>query len=166
MALDFLLRVTTQLTPSLLSLLRLRHSALGESPADAALPWLMLIGLVLCAILLWVLASPIARLVTRRVPQEVSLGALTLADCYSVAFIGCGLYYMASSLPQVLTWSHYLFKTAASTSGDSWKEQLTNEVTGVFFQFAIGVLLLVKGRAWAVALACRDKGPESLNEQL
>src|SRR5207253_3605936 len=118
MALDFLLRVAIQLTPSLLSFMRVRHSSPpGESSLDAALPWVMLVGLVLCAVLLWVLALPIARLVTKRVPQEVSLGVLTLADCYSFAFVGVGLLYVASGLPHVLTWGHYVFKMAASTSG-------------------------------------------------
>ena len=100
---------------------------------------------VTCAVLLWVLALPIARLVTRRLPQEISLGALTLADCYSVAFIGVGLFCLASGLPQALTWRHFLLKAAASTSGDSWKEQITYEATGVFIRCGLGVLLFVKG---------------------
>lgn len=167
MALDFLLQVAVQLTPSLLSLLSLRHGALGESPADAVLPWLILIGLVLCAVVLWVFALPLAGLVTRRVPQEVSLGTLTLADCYSVAFIGVGLLYIASGLPQILNWGHYLFKMAASTSGDSWKAQVNfYQVSQAFIPFIAGALLFIKGRAWAVALASRQREAESPNPSL
>jgi hypothetical protein len=168
MALDFLLRVAIQLTPSLLTLLRLSHStATGESAVDAALPWLMLIGLVICAVLLWVLSLPIARLVTKSVPQEVSLGGLALTDCYSLAFLGVGLLYIASGLPQVLSWGHYLFKMAASTSGDSWKEQVNfYQVWQAVIPFILGVVLFVKGRAWAVALASRQQKAESPNPSL
>src|SRR5438132_10116916 len=119
MGLCFLLCVVIQVTLLLISFSRDHHSSPpGESSLDAALPWGMLVGLVLCAVLLWVLALPIARLVTKRVPQEVSLGVLTLADCYSFAFVGVGLFYVASGLPHVLTWGHYVFKMAASTSGE------------------------------------------------
>jgi hypothetical protein len=166
MALNFLLQVTIQLTPPLLSFLRVhRSSPMGESSVDSALPWVMLIGLVLCAVLLWVLALPIARFVTKQVPQEVSLGGLTLADCYSIAFLGVGLLYMASGLPQVLNWGHYLFKMAASTSGDSWKEQVNfYQVSQAFIPFVVGALLFLKGRPWAVALASRQEKAQSPNQ--
>ena len=168
MALDFLLQVAIQLTPPLLSILRIRDgSPIGESSADLVLPWVMLTGLVLCAVLLWMLALPIARLVTKQVPQEVSLGGLTLADCYSVAFLGVGLLYMANGLPQVLNWGHNLFKMAASTSGDAWKEQVNfYQVAQAFIPFVVGALLFLKGRPWAVALASRQGSAQSPNPSL
>jgi hypothetical protein len=163
MALDFLLRVVAQLTPQVLQYLRWYQRSPLENSAGV-LPWFVLGGLVASGVLLWLLALPIARLVTRRVPQEVCLGALTLADCYSVAFIGVGLLYTANGLPQVLSWGHYLFKTAASTSGGSWKEQVNfYQVWQAFIPFVVGVLLFVKGRAWAVALASRHGKPFSPN---
>jgi hypothetical protein len=168
MALDFLLRVAIQLAPSLLTLARLSlSSATGQPALDTALPWLLLIGFVICAILLWILALPIARLVTKGVPQDVSLGGLTLTDCYSLAFLGVGLFYMGSGLPQVLSWGHYLFKMAASSSGDAWKEQVNlYQVWQAVIPFILGVVIFVKGRAWAVALASRQQKQESLNPSL
>lgn len=162
LALDFLFRSVLELSPKVFQLLQLYRRSWPTEPAlETAFPWLLLAGLATGAILLWVFALPVARFVTKGAPQEVSLGTLTLADCYSVTFIGFGLYFIVGSFPQVLAWCHYLFKLAASTGGDSWKEQLTYEVAGVFIQFALGVLLFVKGRAWALALACRDKATES-----
>jgi hypothetical protein len=166
MALEFLLQVVVQLTPKVLQYLSLyQASQVGNQPS--VLPWLVLAGLVISALLLWFMALPIARLVTRPLPQEISLGALTLADCYSVAFIGVGLLYIANGLPQVLNWGHYLFKAAASTSGDSWKEQVNfYQVSQAFIPFILGALLFFKGRPWAVALASRQTKAESPNPLL
>ena len=97
----------------------------------------------------------------------LTIGALTLADCYSFAFVGVGLLYVASGLPHVLTWGHYVFKMAASTSGESWKEQVNfYQVSQAFIPFIVGLLLFVKGRAWAMALASRQGKTESPNPLL
>ena len=158
MALDFLLRVAVQLTPQLLQFLRFyERSPLDGSSSSTALPLLVLGGLIVSAVLLWVLALPIARFVTRGVSQELTFGAMSLADCYAIAFMGVGLFYIASHLPSVLSWTHYLFKAAASTPGGAWKEQVSwYEVAQAFVPFIVGVVLFVNGRRWAVALARRQ----------
>jgi hypothetical protein len=157
MALDFLLQVVVQSTPQIIRFAeRYQHSPLDNSPSLWVLPWLLVIGLIVSAVLLWVLALPIARLVTRGVSQDISFGALSLVDCYSIAFMGVGLFYIASRLPQVLNWMHYLLKTAASSSGDSWKEGVGwYDGSQVFISFIVGVVLFVNGRRWAAALARR-----------
>lgn len=160
LALDFLLRAAIQLTPHMISLAQ--NSA--RSPLSPSLPsieytvfpWLVLNGLVVGAILLWVCALPIARMVTSGVAQDLSFGGTSLADCYSVAFIGLGLFYISGHLAQVLNWTHYLFKAAASSPGDSWKEEVPwYNITQAYIPFIVGLVLFVKGRKWAVALARR-----------
>ncbi len=158
LALDFLLRVAVQLTPQLLQFLRIyERSPLDDSQSFMVLPWLMLIGLVAAAALLWFLALPIARLVTRGVSHDLSFGAMSLVDCYSIAFMAVGLFYISSHLPQVLNWGHFLFKAAASHSGDSWKEGVEwYQVSQAFIPFIVGVVLFVNSRRWAVALGRRQ----------
>jgi hypothetical protein len=158
MALDFLLRVAVQLTPQLLQFFRLyERSPLDDSHSLTVLPWLVLIGLVVAAALLWFLALPIARFVARGVSQDLSFGSMSLVDCYSIAFMAVGLFYIVSHLPQVLTWSHYLFKARASHSGEAWKEAVQwYDVWQAFIPFIVGVVLFVNGRRWAVALARRQ----------
>jgi hypothetical protein len=155
MALDFLLRVAVQLTPQLLQFLRLyERSPLDGSSPSTALPLLVLGGLIACAFLLWVLALPIARFVTRGVSHDLSFGAMSLVDCYSIAFMAVGLFYISSHLSAVLSWAHYLFKAAASTPGGAWKDGVEwYQVSQAFIPFVVGVVLFVKGRRWAVALA-------------
>ena len=158
MALDFLLRVALQLTPQMLSFFHLYQSSSADIPHSfVPLPLLLLGAMFATAVLLWFLALPIARFVTRRVSQDLSVGALSLADCYSIAFIGVGLFYISSHLPQVLNWTHFLFKMAASSPGSDWKEQVPwYDVSRAFITFVTGVVLFVNGRRWAVTLARRD----------
>jgi len=168
MALDFLVQVGVQLTPQILNLVRLSESSsITGSHSYMVLPLLVLAVMITAAIFLWFLALPIARFVTRGVSQDLSFGAMSLADCYSIAFMAVGLFYISSHLPQVLNWTHYLFKVAASSSGDRWKEGVQwYDVSGAFIPFIIGVVLFVKGRSWAVALARRQEKPESPNQTM
>jgi hypothetical protein len=127
LALDFLLRVAVQLTPQMLQLLKMDEQlgVAGDSRYRTT-AWMALLALVVGAALLWFLAVPIARLVTRNVSQELSLGSLTLADCYSVVFIGIGLLYMVRCLPKVLSLANYFLTTPASERrrGAQWCKRL------------------------------------------
>jgi hypothetical protein len=118
-----------------------------------ALPLLVLTALIIGAVLLWIFAMPIARLVTRGVSQDVSFGAMSLVDCYSIAFMAVGLFYMCSHLPQVLNWGHYFLKTAAPGHRDIEEGVSGYEVSQAFIPFIVGAVLFVNGRRWAVALA-------------
>lgn len=128
-------------------------------------PWehswsIVFIALILLAsaFLLWMRALPVARLVTRPVSQDVSLGSLSLADCYSIVFVGLGLYQMSVNLAGVLATSQILYVTVVSTSGADWMERIKWDVVfGSFVPFLIGLILFVKGRRWAVKLAARQQ---------
>jgi hypothetical protein len=118
MALNFFLQVAIQLSSQLLRFSEMsREGGLADMGSYLAVPVIMVVGLIVAAILIWVFAVSIARFVTRSVSRDLSFGSLSLVDCYSVAFIGIGLYYVASHFPQVLNWAHYFLKTAASASG-------------------------------------------------
>ncbi len=166
MALNFFLQVAIQLSPQLLRFTEMsRHGGLAEMGSYLAVPIIMVIGLIVGAILIWVLALSIARFVTRGVSRDLSFGSLSLIDCYSVAFIGIGLFYIASHFPQVLNWAHYLFKAAASQPGSTWKGGVQwYNVSSALIPFVIGVILFVKGRSWAVALARSQEKSETANQ--
>lgn len=111
-------------------------------------------GLFVCAILLWIFALPIARLVTRGISQDISFGAMPLADWYSIAFIGIGLYYIADYLASVLKLTFHLFKGAASSSGTWWVREVDGAaIAQAFIPFIAGILLFIYGRKWAAMLA-------------
>ena len=166
MALNFFLQVAVQLSPQLLRFTEVsRQDGFGSMASYLVAPIIMVIGLIVGAILIWVFALPIARFVTRGVSRDLSFGSLSLVDCYSVAFIGIGLFYIASHFPQILNWTHYLFKAAASQPGGTWKEGVQwYDVWSAFVPFVVGVVLFVNGRSWAVALGRRQEKSESANQ--
>jgi hypothetical protein len=155
MALNFLLQVAIQLSPQILRFTdAYRQGRASDMDSYVVIPFFVVGGLIVGAILIWVFAIPIAQLVTRGLPSELSFGSLSLLDCYSVAFIGIGLFYIASHLPQALSWTHYLFQAAASKPGLTWREGVPwYEVWSAFIPFVAGVILFVKGRSWAAVLA-------------
>ncbi|NLI83705.1 MAG: hypothetical protein GX443_18785 [Deltaproteobacteria bacterium] len=163
MALDVLLRVAVELTPQMLQLLTVSEaSPIAESSSLTVLSLLVVVAMIAAAALLWFLALPIAQLVTRSVSSDLSFGAMSLVDCYTIAFVAVGLSYISSHLPQVLNWTHYLIKAAASSPGDTWKEGVEwYNVSNAFIPFITGVVLLAKGRAWAAALGRNQEAAES-----
>jgi hypothetical protein len=157
MAFDFFLRAAVQLAPQLVRFAGVSHDGLdSDSRSMFAVAWGLVFLLVVSAALIWIFALPIARLVTRGVPRDISFGSLSLSDCYSITFIGIGVFYIASHLPQVLNWAHYFLKSAASGRGDSEQGFSGYDVSQALIPFIIGVVLFVNGRRWAVALARRQ----------
>lgn len=158
MALDFLYRSALELASGLISFSVRLHLRSTDLSPWILFVWLALIAVfIVAAVLLWFLAPAIARLVSRGVPQDISLGILSLADCYSVAFMGVGLMFIGSRVPQAITWAHYLLRTTVSNSTELWNQQLKwYDVVQVAIGLTIGIVLFVNGRNWAVALARRD----------
>ncbi len=166
MALNFFLQVAIQLSPQLLRFTEMsRQAGPAVMGSYLAVPVFMVIGPIVGAILIWVFALSIARFVTRGVSRDLSFGSFSLVDCYSVAFIGIGLFYIAGHFAQVLNCAHYLFKAAASQPGDTWKQGVQwYDVWSVFIPFIVGIVLFVKGRSWSVALARSQGQSEAANQ--
>ncbi len=124
--------------------------------------WLLvfvMVMLLVAAVLLWVRALPLARLVTQAAALEVSLDSLSLADCYSIAFIGLGLYQMVANLAGVLTFLHLMY-TATNSLADWMEPDKLSHLFNAILPFVIGLILFVKGRRWAVKLAARQQWVE------
>jgi len=152
-SLNFLLQVLYQITP-LLAFEYSRNFNRQDLLPYVLLPLLVIVGLIVGAALVWIFTMPIARFVTRGLPLELSFGALSLSDCYSIIFIGLGLYYAATYFPSVLNWTYYLLRTAMSDTGTSWQQGVKGyDVSQAFLPFIVGIILFVNGRKWAVALA-------------
>ena len=59
--------------------------------------------LLIFAVGLWTLSSPIARLVSRGVDSSVGIGGLSRSDLYSFAFVFLGLLFILSSFADIMT---------------------------------------------------------------
>jgi hypothetical protein len=164
-ALNFLVRIIVELTTPLLVFAGIYQRS-GED-ASMIIGWVLVASLIFGGILLWVVALPVARLVARGVPNELSLGDLSLADCYSIAFMGVGLVYIVSHLAGVWNWTSFLIQwTLHGPRYPSYDHTRGYEIANVFIPFIVGIILLLKRRKWAVALAGKNsEGPLiSLNE--
>jgi hypothetical protein len=124
--------------------------------------WLTLAIYVFCAVALWVLALPIARLVTHGISRDLSFGSMSLVDCYTVAFMGVGLFYVVALLGQVLSSGQLILKSAGSGVAIADGEGPNRyELATTFIPFIAGVILFCKARAWATTLGNRDVAEEN-----
>jgi len=160
-SLNFVLQVLNQLAPQLMRFFEAYQSYrnLGGSELGPllVLPLLLVVAYGVGAVLLWAFAMPIARLVTRGLAHEISLGALTVADCYAFLFIGIGLFYAVAHFAPVLNWAHYVLRLAASHQDASWRVDVRwYDASDAILPFIVGVILFLNGRRWATALVRKE----------
>lgn len=155
LALNFILRVAVQGTTMVLQSTAFLDMNRSPEVWLVLAPWLYMIALAACAVVFWIYAGSIARLVTKGESQQASLGALTLVDCYAIAFTVVGLIYMAANLAVILNWFHF-YMMAGAERGTSLRPPVNHyQLAGPLITFVTGFLLLVKARKWSLALARR-----------
>ncbi|OGV53513.1 MAG: hypothetical protein A2017_15905 [Lentisphaerae bacterium GWF2_44_16] len=116
-------------------------------------------------ILLWVFALPLATFLTKKIPKDVSFGAMSLRDCYTIVFVATGLFYTIREMPDVIYWVFNILKAIISTTGGSWKSHVSfSSVLHAFVPFIAGILLLRNGPSWADVLTKKQGNKESPEE--
>jgi hypothetical protein len=151
-ALNFFLRIFVEISTPLLT----AAGVYRHSPDDAPLMigWGLVGCLLLGAILLWALALPVAKLVAKGVPLELSLGDLTLADCYAIAFIGLGTVYIVSHLAPVWNWTAFMVQSLIHGPRYPWSDRTRGyQIATAFLPFIAGIVMVIRGRKWALKLA-------------
>jgi hypothetical protein len=151
-ALNFLLRIVVEISTPVLAAAGFYH----QSPDDAppAIAWALVGGLMLGSILLWTLALPLARLVAKGLPFELSLGNLSLADCYSIAFTVLGLVYIVSHLAPVWNWTWFTLQSLIHGPRYPWNDRTRGyQIVTAFLPFIAGIVMVLKRRKWALKLA-------------
>jgi hypothetical protein len=152
MALNFFLRIVVEISTPLLV-----FAGIYQRPADEApmtIGWGLVGGLLLGGVLLWLLALPLARLVARGVPGDLSLDNLTLADCYSLAFTGVGLVYIVSHLAGAWNWTMYFLRWMFHRQFIPWADPNRGaQIMSIFIPFIAGIVMVLMRNKWARALA-------------
>jgi hypothetical protein len=111
--------------------------------------------LLLLAIAVWFLSSPIARLVTRGVDTPVTLGSLARSDLYSFAFVFLGLFFVLSSLADVINWTHYFTVSPEDPRHDPYIQNFY-QLTRPCITLAVGLVSLFGAPRWTRNLVARD----------
>lgn len=123
-------------------------------------PWLSIFTFTLCAIVLWVFALPVACFLTRRDGPDLVKVNLTLADCYTFAFVVFGVFCIVDNLAGVINSLWRLFDIV-SQSWTYWRGRFDfSRMLQAFIPFISGIILLMKSRSWALALAERQEKDE------
>ena len=134
----------------------------GSSPFAEPISFvyiLFIAALITGAIMIWSIAPSLARRITAGLPADLSFGALSPVDCYSITFLGVGLWLVATHFAPLLNWSHYIFRLAATDApagADSFNEVNGYDISASVLPFIIGIVLFLNGRKWAHRVAERD----------
>jgi hypothetical protein len=147
-ALNFFLEALIKIIPTAMRILMAFE---GLEGVQKAIPWSLIVILLVFSIIFWFLAFPIANLVTRKLPNdELTLGSLTLINCYTVAFFSIGLFFVVSNVANSFSWFYYIFHMAVSTSGPSWKSEVDwYSASATITPFIVGIVLVFKAKFWA-----------------
>ena len=166
-ALKFLVTTVATFLPQLI----VSGQTFGSSPFAEPYSFvyiLFIAALITGAFMLWSLALLIAQRITSGLQHELSFGALSRVDCYSIAFLGVGAWLVAVYFSQVLNWSHYLFRLAAvgeAAGEESFSQVNGYDVSNSVIPFLIGIILFLNARKWAHRVAERDERTEKLLPQ-
>lgn len=164
LALKFLVDIVVTFLPQLY----LYRDSFGATPVSNPITFvyvLFIAALVAGALMLWSLALPLARRISCGLPLELSFGALSRPDCYSVAFIGVGVWLISVHFVQTLNWAHYLFRLAATDrrpEEGAFSQINGYDISAAVVPFIVGIILFLNGRKWAQRLAERDERIEKL----
>jgi hypothetical protein len=107
------------------------------------------------SVAMWVFAMPISRFVTRGVSEDVTLGTLTLRDCYSFGFVIVGLFFIVGGFAEAVS-STYSYLTRGSLVQQFPSEpMMRSQMFNAYLRCLLGYILLSGGRKWSRRLATK-----------
>ena len=113
--------------------------------------------LLIFAAVLWIVSHRVARFVSRGVDTTVSTGSLSRSDLYSFAFVFLGLFFILSSVADVINWLHYF--TTASPEYPTHAPSVQNlyQLTRPCLTLAFGLVSLLGAQRWTRKLVAYDE---------
>jgi len=112
---------------------------------------------VLFAVVGWIIAPTLSRLVIGQRDAVIQSSELTLGDLYAFAFVFLGLYFSLSSFADTLNWFHYfLWVNAGNRLLPSENAPSYYSLSRALISLIPGLVCLFPGRRWARKLAAAD----------
>ena len=112
--------------------------------------------LLILGIFLWTLAPLVARFVSRGFDSTVIVGSLSRSDLYSFAFVFLGLFFILSSIADVINWIHYFTVSHEDPRRDP-RIQSFYQLTRPCLTLAAGLVSLLGAPRWTKKLCSRDQ---------
>lgn len=113
--------------------------------------------ILLAAILIWLLAPLIARLVSPDPDATVDLSGLSLYHLYCFGFVFLGLYFILSSFADVINWIHYFAMEAHNSAKPDPQGQSLYQASRPALTFVGGLISLLGAPRWARKLLRREE---------
>ena len=112
--------------------------------------------LFILGVFLWILAPAVARLVSRGFDATLSVGGLSRTDLYSFAFVFLGLFFILSSVADVINWVHYFTVSPDAPTRDP-RIQNFYDLIRPCLTLAAGLVCLLGAPRWTEKLVSRDE---------
>ena len=115
---------------------------------------------VVIALVIWLLAPFLARMVTRGYNQQLEIGSLSNQDLYVFAFVFLGLATMLASVGALFGDLYFYIDTVSKTQeADPLRKAQFHRMVQHAIPFACGAIALVFSNRWAAKiLALHSKG--------
>jgi hypothetical protein len=140
----------------LLTSVSLLLSTSQNPSAYGLMPYVPGVALLVVVAVLWILARAIARVVSRGIDANVSIGNLSRFDLYSFAFVFLGLFFILSSFADVINWVHYFTVSGEDPRRDPRVHSLY-QLTRPCLTLALGLVSLLGAPRWTKKLIARDQ---------
>lgn len=126
----------------------LQPSHLG--PSEAGLKIALSIGMLLFPIVAWLAAPFLARLVAGKADATVSVSVPPLRDLYAFAFVFLGVYFVLTSVGDVLIWLRYsMIAPLPPGALDPERDRFTRSLITLTGR----VICVIFGKTWAGKLS-------------
>ena len=102
------------------------------------------------AVIAWVAAPKISKLVSKNNDKELNLKGVTSYQLYSTAFISLGLYFTLSSFASVFNWLHFFAINSSESYGFHHEAAPSYyELTESLLTVIVGITVIFTAHVWA-----------------
>ena len=112
--------------------------------------------LLVFGVFLWIFAPAVARFVSRGFDAAVDIGGLSRFDLYSFAFVFLGLFFVLSSVADVINWIHYFTISPDAPTRDPRIHSFYDLIRPCL-TLAAGLVCLIGAPRWTKKLVSRDE---------
>jgi len=121
--------------------------------------------LLVLAILIWIAAPKIAKVVTPKKEYSVNLGGLSRRDLYAFAFVFLGVYFVLTSVSSVLVSSYLLIASSQFSTTHAATDHFTPLVRESV-RLVVSFFLLAFADRWARLLLSREASAQANREAI
>jgi hypothetical protein len=115
------------------------------------------------AVVLWLIAPWLSRLLTKKGNGDLTMNGLTREDLFTAVLLALGVYFIMDSFSNVVGWIHY-FAINRSAGGFHMDEEPSYyDLTERVLTLVAGIALAMTCRTWGCRLAPKSTGEQDVH---